>query len=257
MDFLNVFIILLFIILIFVVVYMYLPRNIIISFIHMHIRRVLKNICQASQNKHSLHLFSAMLSHELKNALTCSLFAFEGKDMKNLESSFQDLQNIVENIEYFSHKDIKPHYENIYIKHFIKSLKKSLKKHLKEKNIYFIENIKMPDIFIYSDKKLLFHIIRNLIHNAIKFTPDNGIIYLSFQRTTKNIKIQIEDSGRGISQENISKIFNPYYSFESAEGKGIGLYICEIFTKALSGSISVKTKLQKGSVFTVKLPNIS
>lgn len=257
MDFWNNFIIVLFIILILVVIYIYSPRSIIINGIQMYIKKILKSICQTSHNKNSLHLFSAMLSHELKNALTCSLFAFEGKDMKHLESSFQNLQNIVENIEYFSHKDIEPHYENIYIKSFIKNIKKSIQQDLQLKNIYFIESIDMSDIFIYSDKKLLFHIIRNILHNAVKFTPNNGIIYLSFQKTKKNIQIQIEDTGRGIQRKNISKIFDPYYSFESSEGKGIGLYICKIFIKALSGSISLKTKLRKGTMFTIKLPHNS
>lgn len=103
-------------------------------------------------------------------------------------------------------------------------------------------------------------ILHNLIVNALKFTPKDGLVKISVQRLTDGIEIQVADTGPGIAEENFRAIFDRYYQIEGESkilgGTGVGLSIAKEYTELLGGSISVKSKLGEGSVFTIFLPVI-
>lgn len=110
---------------------------------------------------------------------------------------------------------------------------------------------------IVGDKILLGQVWLNLISNAIKFTPKGGKVEVTLRRENNTAVVTVKDTGRGISPDDIPKIFDKYYRSETAsdvEGNGLGLAICKRICSLSGGEISVDSRLGEGSCFTVKLP---
>lgn len=117
--------------------------------------------------------------------------------------------------------------------------------------------IDMDNITYTGDPTLIEHIWINLINNAIKFTPDTGTIRIELKETNADITFKISDSGCGMTDEEISHIFNKYYqadSSHSGKGLGLGLAICNRVATLCGGSISVDSTIDVGTTFTVSLP---
>jgi two-component system NtrC family sensor kinase len=99
----------------------------------------------------------------------------------------------------------------------------------------------------------------NLIFNAIDAMPDGGTLTLasSFDPETQMVEIKIEDTGCGIAGEDLHQIFDPFYSTKT-EGKGLGLGLSMVYgiIDRHNGSITVDSKLDKGTVFTIRLPSL-
>lgn len=115
---------------------------------------------------------------------------------------------------------------------------------------------KNTDFLILADKHSMYQVITNLLHNAIKFTPRNGMITIRLTRDDKYCYIRIKDTGIGIPEEDLPNVFERFYrvdkSRELVEGSGIGLTIVKNFVKLNGGTISVTSTVGKGSTFTVK-----
>ncbi len=96
----------------------------------------------------------------------------------------------------------------------------------------------------------------NLLSNAIKYTPDNGSITVSYTFNESNLTFSVKDSGEGISESELDKIFDRFYQVDRIhpKGSGIGLSLAKAFVELHGGTISVESTLNKGSVFTVTLP---
>ncbi len=111
---------------------------------------------------------------------------------------------------------------------------------------------------IFSDAYKLKTIIKNLVSNAIKFSPLNSEVNLNLHALDKkNIKITISDNGKGISKEDLATIFDRFYQSnndDKSEGFGIGLAICKEYSMALGGQIDVQSTLGKGSQFELHIP---
>jgi len=127
--------------------------------------------------------------------------------------------------------------------------------------IYLDENI--PERFIGDDQRLA-QVITNLLGNAVKFTPDGGRVFLGVYLQKEDdlctIKIEIADTGIGISPQQQAKLFQPFYQVETNNvrkfgGTGLGLSISKNIVKIMGGEIWVESKLGEGStfIFTVKM----
>ncbi|MBS3741424.1 MAG: GHKL domain-containing protein [Candidatus Cloacimonetes bacterium] len=136
-----------------------------------------------------------------------------------------------------------------------------------EEGLYFLEsrcaknNIKvkrkldknLPDI--YADASQLHQIVVNLVVNAIQSMHKGGELTISTKASDHMISLTVKDNGEGIAEENIDKIFNPFFTTKDiGEGTGIGLSVVHGIVKSHSGSISVASKLDEGTTFEVKLP---
>jgi PAS domain S-box-containing protein len=128
------------------------------------------------------------------------------------------------------------------------------------KDISLLKDI-APDMLVKADADVLKIILRNLIANAIKFTPTKGRIEVkSFARSPNNDKVIIEviDNGVGIKPENLKKLFqqNNFSTKGTANehGTGLGLMICKDFVELQGGKIWVESEENKGSKFSIELP---
>lgn len=129
-----------------------------------------------------------------------------------------------------------------------------LEPELVKKDIEF--DVEMEDITIEGNENLLFHVWNNLIGNAIKFDPPNGLINIKLHKSGGKAVLQIEDSGPGISDEGLKHIFDKFYQEDSShkqEGNGLGLALAGRIVSLHGGSISAVNLPGGGCRFTVEL----
>lgn len=128
-------------------------------------------------------------------------------------------------------------------------------KHFLPENIKIIKKYdsKLPQGWFDSD--CLEQVFLNLISNAIRAMKYGGELYIttSFDSTRKGIIIKFKDTGVGIPEGNLKKIFKPFFTTYK-EGIGLGLSICQNIINEHKGNISVESKLGKGTIFTIFLP---
>jgi signal transduction histidine kinase len=122
-----------------------------------------------------------------------------------------------------------------------------------------IRNLISNPTYIYADEEMVKTVLRNLMANAIKFTPSGGWVELSIDLTQDEVFVSISDNGVGISPEDIDKLFDISSNFtlpgtNNEKGTGLGLSLCKEFVEKNNGKIYVKSALGKGSVFTFSLP---
>ncbi len=103
------------------------------------------------------------------------------------------------------------------------------------------------------DHNTLTQAVLNLLQNALDATPARGIIALSVFRKGSSLLMEIQDSGKGILQEHLEKIFNLYFTTKP-NGSGMGLAITQQIISQHQGSIRVKSDVSRGSTFTISLP---
>lgn len=114
-------------------------------------------------------------------------------------------------------------------------------------------------INIISNYDQLYRLISNLIVNAIQYTPTGGKVTVVLDRSENYAVIQVQDSGIGIAQQEIPRIFDRFYRVNSdrsrsSGGSGLGLAIAFAIVQANQGNFNVQSELGKGSTFTVQLP---
>ena len=97
------------------------------------------------------------------------------------------------------------------------------------------------------------HVVINLATNAVQAMQLGGVLKVSSSTEGNVIRIDVSDTGSGIPEENLKKIFEPLFSTKDA-GVGLGLAICQSLISANGGSIKAKSKLGEGAVFTIRLP---
>ncbi len=104
----------------------------------------------------------------------------------------------------------------------------------------------------------IYLILRNLLSNAVRFTPPGGRVSLKISKTEKELILQVSDSGLGIPKSAQEKIFQKMYRAKNVknkfEGSGLGLYIVSAIISQMNGKITVESKLRKGATFIVTLP---
>lgn len=165
----------------------------------------------------------------------------------NLNKSFND------NSEY-----LKINKKEFNLSEHINSLLDTVKPRLNKLDISLIEEIK-DGIIINSDKDKISQIVQNLVSNAIKAIKDDGLIRVSLNEDKNNIYLVVKDNGVGISDEKKEAIFERFYRIDDARntklnGHGLGLSITKNFVESLGGKIKLKSRLGKGSTFSVILP---
>ena len=114
---------------------------------------------------------------------------------------------------------------------------------------------------VFADKKMIGTVMRNLISNAVKFTPQEGALTIRDKVTDRHIQIEITDTGIGIEKENLDKLFQIEETITtrgtSGEyGHGLGLIICKELIDLHNGKIEIRSTVKKGTTVTITLPKI-
>lgn len=121
---------------------------------------------------------------------------------------------------------------------------------------------RLPEkLFARGDKRMIQRMVANLLDNAIRYTPDQGVVHVSVRSLRQDqVSVIIKDTGIGISSEDLPHVFERFYRCEpsrSLAGTGLGLSLALAIAKAHGGNIDVSSTLGKGSTFTITLPKDS
>lgn len=218
-------------------------------------------------------IFFDNVTHELKTPLTTILgyaqileengftdeeFFYKGighiqNESKRLHKMVLELLKISRN----SALDIEnSSFENIDISQCIETTCDEMKIKSKKYGTDIICKIDKP-IMIYGNMQNIKEVIINLIDNSIKYGKINSKILVRGINEEKFACISVTDEGKGIAQDQIEKIFEPFYRIgkkQTEEGAGLGLAIVKTIIDKHQGQISVTSELNKGSTFTIKIP---
>jgi two-component system phosphate regulon sensor histidine kinase PhoR len=120
-------------------------------------------------------------------------------------------------------------------------------------------SVNLCESMLFGDENWLFHAIRNLVENAIKYTGDHGKIDIEATCDNKELSISVRDTGTGIPEPDLEKIFERFYRVDASRnsrtgGSGLGLAIAKDIVSIFNGRIEVQSKLGIGSLFTIRIP---
>ncbi len=220
--------------------------------------------------------FVSIISHDLRAPFT-SIIGFsqllsDSKALPEKEKEFASfiLTDSMRQLDYLEKLlnmaqlesgKLKPKIETIPIDELISEAEKIFGAKMQDKEIAFRKEIQ-SGVSIVADRSLFGQVINNLISNATKFTQKGGEIVASASSSDEGIRITISDTGVGIKEKNLSKIFLEYEKFytldsEGEKGTGLGLSIAKKILDAHGFSISVSSKIGSGTQFTIIAKNFT
>ncbi len=220
-------------------------------------------------------LFFSIIAHDLKNPFNTILGFSEliidaGKEMnsdtrdqylKVIASSASQAYNLMENLLLWASAQrgiIEFSPANTNIGECIAESVSIVESQASTKNIS-IESFVNSECTVYCDRNMVSTILRNLLTNAIKFTPINGRISVASSILNGNVEISVTDTGVGISKFEQNKLFMiensvKHEGTEKEKGTGLGLILCKDFVEKNGGRIWVESEVGKGSKFIFTLP---
>ena len=209
---------------------------------------------------HLLDRFIKDTTHELNTPISAIITNIEMIDKNLLDEKLarkinridigaKTISNIYEDLTFLTlNNKIISQNEHLNLSHIIKQRVEYFKSLASIKKINFVLDIK-DEIYLYSDIKKISKLIDNLISNAIKYNKISGTISICL----KEGYLSIEDTGKGMSDENLSNLFERYSRFDnSVGGFGIGLNIVSLIAKEYNLKLDVKSKLNVGTKIEVK-----
>ncbi|MED3624449.1 HAMP domain-containing sensor histidine kinase [Neobacillus thermocopriae] len=135
----------------------------------------------------------------------------------------------------------------------------SLEPLAEEKNISMTLDVQTNETTVFVDENRMKQVFLNLLTNAIRYTPNQGKIYIRLFKEKNALKIIVEDTGKGIEPEYLPYLFERFYRTDEARtrysgGTGLGLAIAKQYVVSHNGKIEVKSKVNHGTSFIVYLP---
>ena len=132
---------------------------------------------------------------------------------------------------------------------------------IEEKNIRIEASFERDKVYVEGDVDSIERVVYNLLHNAIKFTEQEGNIRIQVQEARDNVTVTVSDDGIGISEEELSSIWERFYKSDKSRGQdkigtGLGLFIIRNIIKEHRQKISVSSKLGEGTTFSFTLAKV-
>lgn len=129
----------------------------------------------------------------------------------------------------------------------------------REAGIVMRAEVGAGDLGCVGDRARLVQVLQNLMRNAIRFTPEGGIILVGAREEGDAVAVTVRDTGVGIAPDDLPHVFDRFYRSEQSRnrshgGAGLGLAIARQLIEAMGGTIAVESELGEGTVFTIRLP---
>ncbi len=216
--------------------------------------------------------FLAIVSHDLRNPIGAILSYSDllledgnlsGDDAKkwaqvikrNAENSLRLISDILD-MERFAEGKLQLNFAPTNIDKLINETVESFKYTAAEKNISLRSVPSGAIRLINFDQDRIAQALANLLGNAIKFTPENGLITVAAHESADNLKVSVSDNGVGIPAGQQNRIFERFAQLENKNrvGLGLGLYISKMLIEAHQGNLVVDSEIGKGTIFTFTIP---
>lgn len=222
-----------------------------------------EHLLMRTQKLAAVGRLAAGLAHEINNPLgNISLYAdmllkkAKGRDRAKLlvikdqaEMAARHLQQLLE----LSHpSDLE--FERVDLIRVLKKALEALRPVISKAGIMLSHTLE-GEVMVSGNSIQLRQAFSNILLNAVQAMPNGGRLYVSLIEKDDYVGVKISDTGTGIPEENLDKIFDPFYTTKGVgEGAGLGLFITHMIVTKHGGRIDVKSKLGEGSTFTVYLP---
>ncbi|MFN9647560.1 MAG: sensor histidine kinase, partial [Pseudanabaena sp.] len=183
------------------------------------------------------------------------------KNLSAIQSAIKDINWLLEEIKLISCSESGKfpfHPENVNVKAYCQQLVESFvtEDQNRKCRLKFQSHGKFHKLKV--DKRLLWHIVMNLVSNAIKYSYEGGTVDVDLTCESQKLILSITDHGIGIPEEYLNSLFLPFLRAENVgrvNGLGMGLYIAKQAVDAHSGKIAVESEVNIGTKFTVVLPS--
>jgi PAS domain S-box-containing protein len=209
---------------------------------------------------------AASMAHEFNNPLGIVLgFAQDllGKTAPT-DPSYRSVQIMIEEAKRCEMlvRDLlefaRPRSENFSLTDFKELVRKTLEKvsnHLQRQNVEIIEEAEADLPKLYADPQQLQQVLVNLCLNSLDAMPGGGKLTIGARRDgADRMMVTVADTGFGIDDSSLSKIFQPFFTAKKRRGLGLGLPICDRIVKAHGGAIEVESQVGRGTTFRIFLP---
>jgi len=237
---------------------------------------VMQDITTFKESEQLKNELLATVSHDLKQPLSTMrgfmdllmmVNDFDERSlgyMDQLDYSFRIMRNLIDDLLDMAKIEagLSLDKQELDLLGILASVRRSLKQFAVESQIDLEFQQHEAHLIILGDELRLIQIFTNLIANAIKYTQSGGWVSVTLEVTDKLIKVLIQDTGIGISEEDLAHIFDRFYRVRNEhtreiEGTGLGLAIVKSLVEHHDGQITVKSRLGVGSLFEVHLPLIA
>lgn len=237
-----------------------------------------KNVNNALKKERELNelktQFLSLVSHEFKTPLsgilTSAMLLSKYKLEKQQEKRDKHIKTITDKVHYLNNilNDFlsveKLETGNIRYNPTTFKLSKVLNEVVYNANMLLKDGQKInypediDDFSLHQDEKIIELTLSNIVHNAIKYSAENTVIDIIITQNATETTFKVTDNGMGIPEKDQKNIFNRYFRAENVllvQGTGIGLNIVKNHLENLGGTISFVSKENKGTTFTIKIPN--
>lgn len=183
------------------------------------------------------------------------MIEFSAESMLKLVNSLLDVAKLESGT-------IKIEREEVYLRDLLQNILYGFQPIAQKKQITILQQLPEKKLLLHVDRPKLQQIISNLVSNALKFTPSEGKVTITFQDDGKDLILSVSDTGIGISKEMLEEVFKKFGKFQRTgtnkeKGTGLGLSIVKRFVELHNGSIRVDSEEQKGTTFTIRLPDVT
>lgn len=219
--------------------------------------------------------FFANIAHELRTPLTLIAGPISSILQKNQlpTTTYQSLSIVNRNVKYLKQltnqildlskkeaEELNLQITTFKFSDMLKALIEDFQSYANHQKITFVTPSNIENNLVLStDGEKLFIVLKNLLSNAFKYTNSDGQVTFNYLEINDQIQIAVQDTGRGISKDNLENIFKRYFQTNDINapiegGTGIGLAVCKEYIEKLGGTIQVSSEIGKGSTFVVQFP---
>ncbi|GAB5603823.1 hypothetical protein FJNA_23490 [Thermus sp. FJN-A] len=212
-----------------------------------------------------------LLLHEIKNPLMSVLGALElareteglAQEAKELleiaEKSARRIQELLQKAQEYLRlgQGVRLKSERVDLKALVGRAAEEIRPLARRKGLFLRLTLPRSGAWVYGDPDWLYQAVLNVLHNAVKYTPEGGRVSLRLLVGRERYGIAIADTGPGIPKEEQAKVFEPFYRASTrgeAEGTGLGLALVKRVLEAHGGEVRLRSRLGRGSTFLLLLP---
>lgn len=226
----------------------------------------------ASELLQSNRTLTANASHELRTPIAVMRAHLESAELRNerltpretdlLRREVTRLERLVEDLFALSRAELERleiAVQRVSLSHLVSDLIHALEPLAIVGNVTLLNSVSGGLIAVAADEERLQQVLRNLVTNAIRYTPEGGIVRLSARARGDAVTLSVQDTGIGIENDDLKRIFEPFYRTDPARtrssgGTGLGLALVRELLERMGGKVSAESTVGRGSTFTLELP---